>query len=324
MVRWLRRLMLWFLLPPLILLLISFSAVLLTPTPADPWRSATIPANGLYIQVSDGAELFLREWAPSPGAVKQVVLGLHGIGQHSGYQERAGVALQQAGIAYYALDLRGNGLTRTPHGDIPSQTRLYDDITEVIEQLRARFPESRLYVLGHSLGGALAASWAAETAPKIDGLLLLAPAMTATAAPVPWTNWVKGPASWLVLHHRAVLQIGDSAYDPERLRQIVDNPEDLAFIANDPLQLRSMSMAFALSANDLRQHSIERAPKIAVPTLLLVGDQDEAATGARQLYDALTISDKRWITLPWAKHMLFQIKETGAVMQEVAAWLAQH
>ncbi|MGE5673335.1 MAG: alpha/beta fold hydrolase, partial [Mycobacterium leprae] len=133
-----------------------------------------------------------------------------------------GEALQKEGIAYFTLDLRGNGLTRTPHGDIPSQQRVYADITEAIGHIKSRFPNSRVFVLGHSLGGALATSWAAQTQPGIDGLLVLAPAMTATAAPVPWTNWIKGPAAWLLMRHRATLRVGDTGYARDRLRQIVD------------------------------------------------------------------------------------------------------
>ncbi|HEY3365500.1 MAG TPA: alpha/beta fold hydrolase [Symbiobacteriaceae bacterium] len=309
--------------PPLVILGISLAATLVSPIPRDPWQNAPVPESGEYIKVSDGAELFVRHWVPL-GDVKQVVLGLHGIGQHSGYHSRVGESLRDAGIAYYAADLRGNGLTRTPHGDVPSQSRIYADVTELVGQLKQRYSGARMYVLGHSLGGALAASWAAETHPDIAGLIAVAPAMTALAAPVPWTNWIRGPAAWLFLRHRPVLLPGPTAYDRKRLSQTVDLPDQVDFIADDPLHLQAMSMAFGLAANDVRQKTIGRAPQIRVPTLVLVGDQDPAQVGAKQMYEVLAVTDKRWVLLPGLPHLLFHIQETPAVMSAITDWLGQH
>lgn len=320
--RWLRITLLTCLIPPLVILGVSTAAVLLSTSPPAPWASAPIPSGGEYITVSDGAELFVQQWLPQAD-VQQVVLGLHGLGQHSGYHSRAGQSLRAAGIAYYAPDLRGNGLTRTAHGDVPSQGRVYADVTELVAHLKQRHPGARIYVLGHSLGGALAASWAAETQPDIDGLITLAPAMTAGAAPVPWTNWIKGPAAWLFLRHRPTLAIGPTAYDPGRLSQTINLPDQVDFIVRDPLHLQAMSMEFALAANDLRQQTIGRASRIQVPTLVLVGAQDPAQEGARQMYDALTVTAKHWVLVPSATHMLFQIEETPAVMAAVTDWLGR-
>jgi acylglycerol lipase len=318
--RWLYILLSIMLIPPLVMLAASTIAILLSGGPRDPWRGAPVPPEGEYMQMNDGAEILVRHWVPA-GDVKQVVLGLHGMGQHSGYHTRAGESLQDAGIAYYAFDLRGNGLTRTPHGDVPSLERIYMDVTELVGMLRQRNPGARVYVLGHSVGGALAASWAVETHPSIDGLIALAPAMTATAAPVPWTNWVKGPAAWLFLRHRAVLLLGSIAYDRGRLSQTVNLPAQVNFIADDPLHLQAMSMSLALAINDVRQQTIRRAPQIQVPTLVLVGDQDPAQVGARQMYEALTVTQKRWVLIPSASHLLFHLQETPVVMEAIQDWL---
>lgn len=132
-----------------------------------------------------------------------------------------------------------------------------------------------------------------------------------------------GPALWLFFPHRSVLQVDPSAYARERLAQTIDIPAEVEKIAEDPLQLRSISMRFALSLKHFRDRSLELADRIHVPTAVLVGDIDPARAGAARFYDGLTVTDKRLVLLPDASHMLFQIRETPAVLQAVIEWIAR-
>ena len=297
--------------------------VLLTPRPTNPWESQPVPPGGEYLRVSDGAEIFLRHWLPN-GPVQQVVLGLHGIGNHSGYHHRAGEAFADAGIAYYAVDLRGNGLTRTPHGDLPSERRLYDDLDDVLGQLAQRHPEARLYALGHSLGGAMAIVWAAKRRPPIARLIILAPAMTADVVPIPWVNYLRGPAATLFFRHRAVLRIGTRGYDLDRLQQLLSPQSEAEYVANDPLHLQAMSMELAMASGRARKEATGLAPQVTVPTLVLVGEADPARVGAQAFFTGLQVADKQYVEIPQATHMLFQIEETPAVMRSLTDWLAAH
>jgi acylglycerol lipase len=298
-------------------------AVLFTPLSSDPWRGQYIQADSEYIRVSDGAELFVRHWLPS-GEAQQVILALHGLGQHSGYHHRFGANAADTGRAYFALDLRGNGLTRTAHGDVPSIERLYMDVDEIVQILRHRYPKVPAYVLGHSMGGAMAATWAAERQPEIDGLLILSPAMTAAVTPLPWLNYLKGPAAWLFFPHRPVLSIDETAYAQGRLNAIINVPSEVEFIVKDTLHLQHMSMQFALAANRFRKKAIPLAPQIRVSTLTLVGKADPACVGAQQFYEAQSISDKTFILVPDIGHMVFQIEEMSLVLDEVVKWLQAH
>lgn len=322
MLRFLTKLLIWSLVIPLSGLLVSLTWVWLDRPPVDPWAGQTLPPEGEHIQSDDGVPLFLRRWLPQ-GDVRVVLLGIHGLGQHSGYHRAAGELFAEAGVAYYGLDTRGNGLTQTPHGDVPSVARLYDDLDLVVAALGQRHPGARIYVLGHSMGAAMGVSWAAERQPAIAGLLALAPAMTADHAAVPWTNFAKGPALWMFARHRAVLRIDESAYARERLQATINAPEQLDFIVSDPLQLQGMSMSFALAAQQFREQAIGLADQVRVPTLVLVGDQDAALPGAQLLYDALRFPSKQLVVMPHVTHMLFQLQETPEVVEAVMTWLRQ-
>ena len=302
---------------------ISAAAVLLTPLPSDPWRDPTQQTDSEYVRASDGADLFVRHWLPS-GQARQVVLALHGLGQHSGYHRRFGERMAESGIAYFAFDIRGNGLTRTPHGDVPSVERLYADVEDVVQFLRRRHPATPLYVLGHSMGAAMAATWAAERKPEINGLLIISPAMTATAAAVPWLNYLKVPAGWLLFPHRPVLGISATAYARSRLSTIYNVPAEVEFVAEDTLHLQRMSIRFALAANYFRTRAITLASQIRLPTLTLVGQPDPARLGAQQFFEALAVADKALVVIPDLGHMVFQVQEMPLVLDRVVMWLQAH
>ena len=60
----------------------------------------------------------------------------------------------------------------------PAQTRLVDDLADVIDSTRARMePGTPLMLLGHSMGGLVAASFVALGQVQVDALVLSSPAL---------------------------------------------------------------------------------------------------------------------------------------------------
>ncbi len=96
------------------------------------------------------------------------VIALHGFGT-SGYATFRHVAphFQQAGIPLYALDLLGFGQSDKPDR-IYSLTHYAESITGFIETLML----SRPVILGHSMGGKIAAATVARNPQCFSGLIL--------------------------------------------------------------------------------------------------------------------------------------------------------
>jgi len=92
----------------------------------------------------------------------------------------AGAAWTNNGIATYAYDQRGFGAA-PGRGRWPGARRLAGDAETAAKLLRQRYPGVPLYLLGESMGGAVAILAASGRSgaprPDVDGVILVAPAV---------------------------------------------------------------------------------------------------------------------------------------------------
>ena len=114
-------------------------------------------------------------------------LGSHGFNDYSNFFNAAATYLAARGIASYSYDQRGFG--RAAHrGMWPGTKTLARDLGSAVGALRRRHPGVPLYVLGMSMGGAVAlVAMAAPDPPEVDGLILVAPAVWARET-MPWVS----------------------------------------------------------------------------------------------------------------------------------------
>ena len=108
---------------------------------------------------SDGENLAIQDWPDYQGErLRGVVLLVHGLGEHAGRYEVVASQLNAWGFAVRGYDQYGHGESGGPRGGLPSDARLLDDLADIIDTTRARMsPDMPLILLGHSLGGLVAA-----------------------------------------------------------------------------------------------------------------------------------------------------------------------
>src|SRR5579871_1249683 len=103
---------------------------------------------------TDGVTLPLRRWLP-PGQPVAVILALHGFNDYSNAFTLPAPALTQRGIAVYAYDQRGFGAA-PQRGRWPGEMVMARDAARAATLLRRRYPDRPIYLLGESMGGAVA------------------------------------------------------------------------------------------------------------------------------------------------------------------------
>ncbi|MBL8328870.1 MAG: lysophospholipase [Rubrivivax sp.] len=138
----------------------------------------------------DGTPLHWLQAGDVSGPGGAHVLLVHGLGEHSGRYAELTHRLLAAGHAVSAYDHRGHGLSGGPRGGIPRPDSLLDDLGQVIDLVHGHSPRP-LVLLGHSMGGAVAARFVAEglqPAPAawfrpVQGLVLSSPALAADLNP---------------------------------------------------------------------------------------------------------------------------------------------
>lgn len=148
------------------------------PTNVQPPAGAVVGAD----RRQTDAELALfceRRWlAWGDVSVPQtpLVLALHGFGDHAGSLAVLGDGLALRGLAMLAYDQAGFGLDRR-RSFWPGDAALIDDATAALRRLREVWPERPIWLVGKSMGGAVAWIVTSERSPAVDGVVLIAPAV---------------------------------------------------------------------------------------------------------------------------------------------------
>ncbi|MBU9332258.1 alpha/beta hydrolase [Burkholderia multivorans] len=150
-----------------------------TEAPADA-RTAPAPHIG-RLRTADGLELASYRWPADARAAppRATVALLHGLAEHAGRYAPLAARLNAAGIDLLAIDLRGHGRSPGKRAWVARFDEYLDDADALVDEA-ARAP-TPLFLMGHSMGGAIAALYAIERAPAractLAGLVLSSPAL---------------------------------------------------------------------------------------------------------------------------------------------------
>jgi alpha-beta hydrolase superfamily lysophospholipase len=131
---------------------------------------------------ADGVALYWQGWLPE-GAARGVLLICHGMGEHSGRYATVVDALVPDGWAVYGLDHRGHGRSTGRRAHVRRYAHFLADYDTFRRTIRARHPDLRPFLLGHSMGGQIALAYALDHQDDLAGLVLSAPALAAGKAP---------------------------------------------------------------------------------------------------------------------------------------------
>lgn len=121
-------------------------------------------------------ETHLLEWK-SPAPAKIVVVCIHGLGLCARAYKPLAKELSAAGIDGYGVNVRGFGPDRSK----PDRAKLncadtVADVTKLLSNIHRKHPDYKVFLVGESMGGALAIRIAAENPDLIDGVICSAPA----------------------------------------------------------------------------------------------------------------------------------------------------
>ncbi|WP_240454130.1 alpha/beta fold hydrolase [Halomonas sp. NO4] len=266
----------------------------------------------------DGYRLPLRHW-PAKGERRAIVLGVHGFNDHSGSFTVLAEALTQEDITLYAHDQRGFGTT-DQRGIWPGHARLAEDVTLVAELLRERYPETPLYLIGKSLGAAVAIlGLTGEAPPPVAGSVLISPAVWGFDT-MPWYQRLG-----LRLGVRLFPSMTFSARTTQRLGIVAtDDPEIKARMAEDPLILRHARIDTLYGVTQAMDAALAAAEALPSPALVLYGGEDDIIPPAAicVLLDRLSDDDAiRFAFYPEGYHMLTRYTKREQTEADLAAWL---
>ncbi len=273
-----------------------------------------------YFTTRDGYRLPLHHW-PASGEPDHIVLALHGFNDYGGGFQPLANTLIRHGISVYAFDQRGFGATATA-GTWPGQAALVGDAIDVLSQLLERYPGSPIYLLGKSMGGAVALlATAHENASGVAGVVLVAPAV-----------WGRGTMGW---HHRAGLWLGTRLTPGMELSadlamelgvEPTDDAEVLAELRRNPLVQRTARVDTLDGLTELMSAALDASTAVNSPTLVLYGQQDDVIPAEPicillERLHGTNPDNLRTALYPDGFHMLTRYSGSAATHADIAAWL---
>ena len=269
--------------------------------------------DGRALLAADGTRLPLTVWpAERPTAV---LVALHGFNDYRISFDAAARWWAARGVTTYAYDQRGFGQASAP-GIWAGAEALVADARSAIGLARARHPGLPLYVLGDSMGGAVALlALRGREAPAVDGLILSAPAVWGARAMSPFYR----AGLWLWAHLTPAKIVTGRQLD----RLASDNIQMLRALGRDPLVIKRARVDALYGLTRLMGRGLLSAADLGVPALVLYGARDEIvpAGAVREMAAALK-GGHRLALYPDGWHMLLRDCQAELVWGDVAAWIA--
>jgi alpha-beta hydrolase superfamily lysophospholipase len=248
--------------------------------------------------------LSARTW--SDGAPSYVVVLAHGYGEHAGRYEHVAAALVASGATVYAVDHVGHGRSEGERALITDFERVVDDLHEVDLRARAEHPGLPVVLIGHSMGGLIAARYAQRYGDTLAALVLSGPVV----------------GSWEALGQLLALpELPDVPLDSTVLSR---DPEVGRAYDADPLVWHGPFKRPTLEALRAGLAAIEQGPSLgSLPLLWAHGEEDQLVPLAGSRGGIERLRGERFVEkiYPGARHEIFNETNQDEVLADVTAFL---
>lgn len=263
---------------------------------------------------TDGVRLPVASW-PAQGRERAVLVALHGYNMYRNYFADPAEWWADQGLTVYAYDQRGFGGSPEP-GIWGGEAAMAADAKAMLVAVRRRHPESPLYLLGCSMGAAVALAALAERGEvEPDGAILIAPAVWGGEAMHP----VFRAGLWLSAH----LTPWNRATGSGLRRRPTDNIEILYRLGDDPLVIKYSRVDAVYGLTNMMGAGLAAAPRVRTPLLILYGANDEIIPPEPiGLLRRRLSASHRYVEYPDGWHMLLHDKQRHQVWRDIATWIA--
>ena len=261
-----------------------------------------------------GAALAWTAWLPD-AAPRGVIVLAHGYAEHAGRYQAFAADLVARGLAVYAIDHWGHGRSDGAYGFVPRFSAFTDGMALLLAEVEARHPGTPRFLVGHSMGGLIAAAHLLDHQGRYAGAALSGPAIV----PVDEPSQLRILVSRLL--SRLAPKLGVLALDASAISR--DAAVVAAYRADPMVHTGKMSARLAAELFDAMAAVRAAASRISLPILLMHGADDRLAApaGSRLLFDTVSSADKQLKLYPGLYHEIFNEPERDVVIADLAGWI---
>jgi alpha-beta hydrolase superfamily lysophospholipase len=266
---------------------------------------------------SDGDNVAVQDWPLEPGvAMRGMVIIVHGLGEHAGRYDHVARKLNAWGFAVRGYDQCGHGESGGLPGSLPTDTRLLDDLADVVDSTRVRMQKGTpLILLGHSMGGLVVGRFVSLRIRPVDALIMSSPALDAGLSAF---------QKFLVAVLPRIapgLRVGNGV----KPQFISHDPAVVAAYKSDRLVHDRISARLARFVASEGPATVAAAPQWRVPTLLMYAGDDRLlnADGSRAFAAAAPVEVVTAVCLESLYHEIFNELDATEVFATLHRWLDQ-
>ncbi len=216
-----------------------------------------IPGNG---------SIFFQSWLPSkkPGAM---MILIHGFGEHSSrYGTHFAEFYTNSNIGIYSFDLPGHGKTPGKRGHIAKPYMLLETIDLLIKQIKSDYPETPLFLYGHSFGGEVSLWYTLVRNPSLNGVIITSP-LIGPKDEVPPMKFILAKLMDKIFPTFSM----ENGLNPKYLSREIEVVNDYI---NDPLVHNKISARSGMMVMDRGQWILDHAGENKNKMLIMIGSDE--------------------------------------------------
>lgn len=260
------------------------------------------------------SHLYRRSWLPD-GDTRATILLVHGLGEHCGRYEHLAAHCNERGFAVHAVDHYGHGKSDGRAGYVERFSVYLDGIRALRDAVRAEHTDTPMFLVGHSMGGLIAAALLTENSPDYRACVLSGPALkTDEEPPAPVMGLIR-------LISRLLPTVPLIGLDPSGISR--DPAVVGAYVADPLVHHGKLSARLIAEMGKAMRVTRAAAPVVSLPLLILHGEQDVLTSpqGSAEFHDNAGSTDKTLKTYPGLCHEIFNEPEKDAVLADMTSWL---
>ena len=270
-----------------------------------------------HSQARGSSHLYRRTWLPGE-PVRAAILLVHGLGEHSGRYEYLARHCTARGFAVHAIDHYGHGKSDGHPGYVERFSVYLDGVAALLDEVHEAHADTPIFLLGHSMGGLIAATLLLERQESFRACVLSGPAFRSD----------EEPPAFVMAFVRLLAVIAPTApllgLDPAGVSR--DAEVVKAYVADPLVHHGKLSARLIAEMSGAMRSALAHAGQIRLPLLVMHGDADvlTSPAGSQELCDTVSSDDKPLKLYPGLYHEIFNEPEKDQVLDDMTTWLEAH
>lgn len=269
--------------------------------------------NKIIVKAHDGIDLnCVVNRAENENAI---IIIVHGLAEYLNRYDYVAEKFNDANLTVFRYDNRGHGLSGGERADLNDFNDFIKDADSIVEFVKKENPNIPVYMLGHSMGGFIAASYGINYKNKINGQIL-----SAAAAAIPdQVKGIQGHAVKLINKILPTVKIKNNLGNVvSRDKEVVNNYK------TDQNVLKKVTARFYYQFLLVGiPWLIGNLDKYEYPCLILHGGNDKIVNvnSSKNLFKKISSKEKKIKIYEGLYHEILNEKEKDIVIKDIISWI---